>query len=176
MLLMTVSLALRTSRSQEDTVASTAMKSDQSPPASPRSRLVVKLFIIAWLTVQLAYPFILKFDLSPFRYRWAPLSWGMYANANAEYQVTMYRLGPDGERSDIVFDDAVVGGTAWSRGLVQGETSSIRRLETLREVEMVLRRVAQRNRDDAVYVGAVDWYYLDDGRTRSQQIRVRASS
>ena len=150
------------------------MESEHTPPATSGGRTAIKLFIVTWLTVQLAYPFLLKFDLSPFQYRWAPLSWGMYANANAEYQVTMYRLGSDGERSEIVFDDDVVGGTAWSRGLVQGETSSIRRLETLREVEIVLRRVAQRNGDDAVYVGNVDWYYLDDGRTRSQEIRVRA--
>ena len=151
------------------------MESDHPPPASPKGRSVVVLFIVTWLAVQLVYPFVLKFDLSPFRYRWAPLSWGMYANANAEYQVTMYRVGPDGQRSDIVFDDDVVGGTAWSRGLVQGETSSIRRLETLREVEIVLRRVARRNDDDAVYVGHVEWYYLDDGRPRSQEIRVQAS-
>ena len=136
--------------------------------------IVAKLFIVAWLAVQLVYPFILKFDLSPFSYRWVPLSWGMYANPTAEYSVTMYRLAPTGERSDIVFDDEVVGGTAWSRALVQGETSTIRRLETRREVEMVLRRVARRNADGAVYVGNVDWYYVDDDRSLSQEIRIQA--
>lgn len=140
-----------------------------------RPRVTTSLFIVTWLAVQLVYPFVLKFDLSPFRYRWAPLSWGMYANANAEFQVTMYRLNPDGERAEIVFDDEVVGDTAWSRTLVQGETSSVRRLETLRDVEIVLRRVARRNRDGAVYVGRVDWYDLDDERLRSQEIRIQAS-
>ena len=137
-----------------------------SPPAC---------FILAWLAAQLAYPFVTKFDLHPFRYQWAPLSWGMYANPNAEYQVTLYRLGPDGAHTrDIAFDDDVSRGTPWSRALTQGETSAIRRIETLREVEIVLRRVAERNRDGATYVGSVDWYYLQEGRSVVQEIRIQA--
>jgi len=137
--------------------------------------IVTKIFIVAWLTAQLTIPFIRKFDLQPFRYRWTPFSWGMYSTSEAEYQVTMYRLGPDGERSEIVFDEDVVGGTPWSSGLVQGERYSVQRLQTLREVEIVLRRVARRNGDDDVYVGSIDWHYLDDGRFLSQEIRVRTS-
>ena len=151
------------------------MESEQ-PAAGPHpaGRTAVKLFIAAWLVAQLAYPFVTKFDLYPFRYRWAPLSWGMYANPNAEYQVAMYRLGPDGERGEIIFDDDVARGTPWSRALTQGETSAIRRIETLREVEIVLRRVAERNRDGATYVGSVDWYYLQEGRSVVQEVRIRA--
>ena len=151
------------------------MESEQ-PAAGPHpaGRTAVKLFIAAWLAAQLTYPFVTKFDLYPFGYRWAPLSWGMYANPNAEYEVAMYRLGPEGEPSQIRFDAAVARDTGWSRGLVQGETSAIRRLETLREVEIVLRRVARRNRDGAVYVGNVYWYYLDEGRAVEQEIRVQA--
>ena len=133
-----------------------------------------KLFIAAWLAVQLAYPFVTKFDLWPFDYRWAPLSWGMYANANAEYQVTLYRLGPDGARTDIALDDDVSRGTPWRQARTLGETSAIRRIETLRDVEIVLRRVAQRNRDGATYVGSVDWYYLQEGRSVVQEIRIQA--
>ena len=148
----------------------------QQPAAAPQreGRIAAKLFIAAWLAAQLAYPFVTKFDLHPFGYRWAPLSWGMYANPNAEYQVTLYRLGPDGERGEIVFDDDVSRGTRWNRALTQGETSAIRRIETLREVEIVLRRVAERNRDSATYVGSVDWFYLQEGRSVVQEIRVRA--
>ena len=146
----------------------------ERPAAAARGRTGTKLFIVTWMTAQIAYPFVTKFDLHPFRYRWAPLSWGMYANPNADYQVTMYRLGPDGERNEIAFDEEVTGGTTWSRGLVQGETSAIRRLITLREVEVVLRRVARRNRDGAVYVGAVDWCYLDEERSLAEEIRVQA--
>ncbi len=151
-----------------------AMKSAGPPAEGADGRILAKLFIAGWLAAQLAYPFVTKFDLQPFRYRWAPLSWGMYANPDAEYQVAMYRLSPEGEPSEIVFDADVARGTGWSRGLVQGETSAIRRLETLREVEIVLRRVARRNRDGAVYVGNVYWYYLDEGRAVEQEIRVRA--
>ena len=133
-----------------------------------------KLFIAAWLAVQLAYPFVTKFDLWPFGYHWAPLSWGMYANANAEYQVTLYRLGPDGARTDIALDDDVSRGTPWRQARTLGETSAIRRIETLRDVEIVLRRVAQRNRDGATYVGSVDWYYLQEGRSVVQEIRIQA--
>ena len=133
-----------------------------------------KLFIAAWLAVQLAYPFVTKFDLWPFGYRWAPLSWGMYANANAEYQVTLYRLGPDGALTDIALDDDVSRGTPWRQARTLGETSAIRRIETLRDVEIVLRRVAQRNRDGATYVGSVDWYYLQEGRSVVQEIRIQA--
>ena len=146
----------------------------ERPPAAARGQTGAKLFIVTWLTAQTAYPFVTKFDLHPFRYHWAPLSWGMYANPNADYQVRMYRLGPDGERSEIAFDQEVTGGTPWSRELVQGESSAIRRLKTLREVEIVLRRVARRNRDGAVYVANVDWYYLDEERSLVQEIRVHA--
>ena len=151
-----------------------AMESARPPAAGSHGRILAKLFIAGWLAAQVAYPFITKFDLQPFRYRWAPLSWGMYANPNAEYEVAMYRLGPEGGPSEIRFDAAVARDTGWSRGLVQGETSAIRRLETLREVEIVLRRVARRNRDGAVYVGNVYWYYLDEGRAVEQEIRVQA--
>ena len=120
------------------------MEPEQPNAAAPRRHLAASCFIAAWLAVQLAYPFVTKFDLHPFRYQWAPLSWGMYANPNAEYQVTLYRLGPDGARTEIAFDDDVSRGTPWSRALTQGETSAIRRIETLREVEIVLRRVARR--------------------------------
>ena len=150
------------------------MEPEQPPAAAPRRNLAASVFILAWLAAQLAYPFVTKFDLHPFRYQWAPLSWGMYANPNAEYQVALYRVGPDGERGDIVFDDEVSRGTAWSRALTQGETSAIRRIETLREVEIVLRRVARRNRDGATYVGSVDWYYLQEGRSVVQEIRIQA--
>lgn len=142
--------------------------------AAPRGRAAATLFIVAWLAAQLAYPFITKFDLFPFRYRWAPVSWGMYANPNAEYLVTMYRLGPDGERRAIAFDDEAAGGGPWTRGFAQGETSSIRRLEALRDVEIMLRRTARRNRDGAAYVGSVDWYYLQEGRSVVQEIRIQA--
>ena len=151
-----------------------AMEPEQQNAAAPRRHLVASCFIAAWLAVQLAYPFVTKFDLRPFGYRWAPLSWGMYANPNAEYQVAMHRLGPDGERGEIVFDEEVSRGTPWNRTLTQGETSAIRRIETLREVEIVLRRVAERNRDGATYVGSVDWYYLQEGRSVAQEIRVQA--
>ena len=151
------------------------MQPDQPAAApQPAGRTAAKLFIAVWLAAQLAYPFVTKFDLWPFRYQWAPLSWGMYANPNAEYQVTLYRVGPDGERGEIVFDEEVSRGTPWNRGLMQGETSAIRRIETLREVEIVLRRVAARNRDGATYVGSVDWYYLQEGRSVVQDIRIRA--
>ena len=148
----------------------------EQPAATPQraGRGAAKLFIAAWLAAQLAYPFVTKFDLRPFDYRWAPLSWGMYANPNAEFQVAMYRLAPDGERGEIVFDEEVSRGTPWSRALTQGETSAIRRIETLREVEIVLRRVAERNRDGATYVGSVDWFYLQEGRSVVQDIRIRA--
>ena len=82
--------------------------------------------------------------------------------------------GRRASRARSRFDAEVARDTGWSRGLVQGETSAIRRLETLREVEIVLRRVARRNRDGAVYVGNVYWYYLDEGRAVEQEIRVRA--
>ena len=59
-------------------------------------------------------------------------------------------------------------------GADTGETSAIRRIETLRDVEIVLRRVAQRNRDGATYVGSVDWYYLQEGRSVVQEIRIQA--
>jgi len=150
------------------------MEPEQPTAAAPRRHLAASIFIVAWLAAQLAYPFVTKFDLYPFRYRWAPLSWGMYANPNAEFQVAMYRLGPDSERGEIVFDNEVARGTPWNRALTQGETSAIRRIETLREVEIVLRRVAERNRDGATYVGSVDWYYLQEGRSVVQEIRVQA--
>lgn len=150
------------------------MGPDQPPAAAPRRHLAASAFILAWLAAQLAYPFVTKFDLHPFRYQWAPLSWGMYANPNAEYQVTLYRLGPDGARTEIALDDDVARGTPWNRALTQGETSAIRRIETLREVEIVLRRVAERNRDGATYVGSVDWYYLQEGRSVVQEIRIQA--
>lgn len=149
------------------------MEPEQPTAAAPPRHLAASIFIVAWLAAQLAYPFVTKFDLYPFRYRWAPLSWGMYANPNAEYQVTLYRLGPDGARTEIAFDDEVARGTPWNRALTQGETSAIRRIETLREVEIVLRRVAERNRDGATYVGSVDWYYLQEGRSVVQEIRVQ---
>ena len=146
-------------------------------PAAPApahgGRGAATAFIAVWLAAQVAYPFVTKFDLFPFRYRWAPVSWGMYANPNAEYLVEMYRLGPDGERGEIAFDDEVSRGTPWNRAFAQGETSAIRRIETLREVEIVLRRVARRNRDGATYVGSVDWYYLQEGRSVVQEIRIR---
>lgn len=150
------------------------MEPERPGAAAPRQHLAASCFIVAWLAAQLAYPFVTKFDVRPFGYQWAPLSWGMYANPNAEFQVAMYRLGPDGERGEIVFDDEVARGTPWNRALTQGETSAIRRIETLREVEIVLRRVAERNRDGATYVGSVDWYYLQEGRSVVQEIRVQA--
>lgn len=150
------------------------MEQERPGAAAPRQHLAASCFIVAWLAAQLAYPFATKFDVRPFGYQWAPLSWGMYANPNAEFQVAMYRLGPDGERGEIVFDDEVARGTPWNRALTQGETSAIRRIETLREVEIVLRRVAERNRDGATYVGSVDWYYLQEGRSVVQEIRVQA--
>ena len=150
------------------------MEPERPAAAASGGRLGAKLFIAAWLAVQLAYPFVTKFDLWPFGYRWAPLSWGMYANANAEYQVTLYRLGPDGARTDIALDDDVSRGTPWRQARTLGETSAIRRIETLRDVEIVLRRVAQRNRDGATYVGSVDWYYLQEGRSVVQEIRIQA--
>ena len=150
------------------------MKTPQLRAPVSSGPIVTKLFIVGWLAVQLAYPFVTKFDLQPFRYRWAPLSWGMYANPNAEYQVALYRVGEDGQPDAIAFDAEMARDSRWSRGLVQGETSAIRRLETLREVEIVLRRVARRNRDGAVYVGNVYWYYLDESRSLEQEIRVQA--
>ena len=150
------------------------MEPEQPRAAAPRRHLAASIFVVAWLAVQFAYPFVTKFDLHPFRYQWAPLSWGMYANPNAEYQVTLYRLGPDGARTEIAFDDDVSRGTPWNRALTQGETSAIRRIETLREVEIVLRRVAERNRDGATYVGSVDWFHLQEGRSAVQEIRIQA--
>ena len=121
------------------------MEPEQPPAAAPRRHLAASVFILAWLAAQLAYPFVTKFDLHPFRYQWAPLSWGMYANPNAEYQVdAVPRRSGRRARGDIVFDDEVSRGTPWSRALTQGETSAIRRIETLREVETVLRRVARK--------------------------------
>lgn len=140
--------------------------------AGPTRSVATKLFIVAWLAVQLALPFAMKFELAPLRYHWAPFSWGMYSNSGAEYRLTLYRLAADGRREGLVLDEEVAGDAPWRRGRLEGETAAVRRIEFLRGAEIVLRRVARRDGSRGTYVGRLDWIDPRDG-LRSQEIRVQ---
>ena len=57
------------------------MESARPPAVGPNGRILAKIFIAGWLAAQLAYPFVTRFDLHPFRYRWAPAGRGVSSRA-----------------------------------------------------------------------------------------------
>ncbi len=69
--------------------------------SSSKRELLILIFIAVWIFVQMAIPFIRKFELSPFKYRYATYSWAMFSKPALRYEVSFFRKKPGGEKEAI---------------------------------------------------------------------------
>ncbi len=58
-------------------------------------------FIVLWLVIQIVLPFVQKFELPTFRYRWARFSWAMYSRLGPRYEVRLLRTRDGGVAEPI---------------------------------------------------------------------------
>lgn len=120
-----------------------------------RSRAAVALFIVAWLAVQILVPFVRKFELPGFRYRFATFSWAMFSHEPVRYSVTLFRISDEGRREPIPGIDLVAPGFA---------TPEQQRFDSYRSIKQIqawyralIEHVAERAGDGRTYGVSVRW-------------------
>jgi hypothetical protein len=130
--------------------------SADSVVSSGGRRYLVRAFIILWLTVQTVGPFVQKFEIPSFRYRYARFSWAMFTRALPVYDAALFRINETGEREPIPDIDRYIPGY---------QSPNPMRLKvhylTVEEVQdrfaRLITQIARDRSDGYVYVASIHW-------------------
>jgi hypothetical protein len=132
-------------------------------------------FIVVWFAVQIAVPFVQKFDLEQagLSYRYTRYSWAMFSRLVPRYEVTLFRTRGAGDREPIPDVGRYVRGY---RSLDPMPMMAIytSESEVLDRFARLVTAIAQERRDGYSYVASIRWTANRPGVSDHAELRADA--
>jgi hypothetical protein len=128
-----------------------------------------------WLAVQIAVPFVQKFDLEGpgLSYRYARYSWAMYSRLVPRYEVSLFRTRGAGDREPIPDIGRYVRGyrSPEPMPMMARYTSES---EVLDRFTRLVTAIARERRDGYTYVASIRWTANRPGVSDLAELRADA--